>query len=202
MTLRYWTHFSTIIFIHALILFGGWQLSQNPKMMTNAVSSVNATIVRIAAVSTVLQAPVIPQKRLIPTTQPKDKVAPEVEAPRPLTPTAGVVSSSASSNALSGMARADLRSMFLGELRARIEENKTYPMMSRRLGQTGIVEVAFTLTRDGHIINARIVSPSRYDRLNESALEAVKKISRFKPIPTELNEEQMDVTVPVKFAIL
>lgn len=168
-------------------------------MVSSAVSSVNATIVRIAAASTMFRpAAVTPQKRLIPTSHPKAKTAPQ-EAPQQV---AAPSEASSSSSALSGVARADLRSLFLGELRARIEENKAYPMMSRRLGQTGIVEVAFTLTRDGHIINARIVSPSRYERLNESALEAVKKITRFKAIPSELNEEQMDVTVPVKFAIL
>jgi protein TonB len=200
MTLRYPAHFLTIVFIHALILFGGWQISRDPKLVSNAVSSVNATIVRIATASKVFQEiPVIPKKTL---PSPKVKSAAQEQRPQDaaLTPESAV--SNTNSSGISAMARADLRSMFLGELRARIEENKTYPMMSRRLGQTGIVEVAFTLTRDGHIINARIVSPSRYDRLNESALDAVKKITRFRPIPNELNEERMDVTVPVKFAIL
>ncbi len=193
MTLRYQTHFLTIIFVHALILFGGWQLSRNPKLLSSAVTSVNTTIIRIASASKVISVPVVPQKKLTPKS-----AAPVKE--QKMTDVAPVQEVSTSS--LPAMARADLRSMFLGELRARIEENKTYPMMSRRLGQTGIVEVAFTLTSDGHIINARIVSPSRFDRLNESALDAVKKIAKFKPIPSELKEEKMDVTVPVKFAIL
>lgn len=200
MSLRYWTHFYTIIFIHALILLGGWHISRDSQMVSSAVASMNATIVRISAANNILRSP--PQKTV---PLPKTKASSALTETRPETVSSTAEStpaSSAVSSGLSAMARADLRSMFLGDLRARIEANKTYPIMSRRLGQTGIVEVAFTLTSDGHIINARIVSPSRYERLNESALEAVKKITRFKPIPTELNEEKMDVTVPVKFAIL
>ncbi len=189
MTRHYWTHFSTIIFIHALILLGGWHFVRNPELVSNATSSINATIVRIASVT----------KALAPTPAVKPKQA---SKPSQSVQPVSVPQEAVAESGVSTAVRADLRSLFLGELRAKIEENKNYPMMSRRLGQTGIVEVAFTLTQDGHIINARIVSPSRYDRLNESALEAVKKVTRFKPIPTELNEEKMDVTIPVKFAIL
>lgn len=196
MTRHYWTHFSTIIFIHALILLGGWQFARNPELVSNAASSINATIVRIASATKAL-APT-PKPRPAPSKTAKPLPAPQQPVAQESTPTTAPVAESGVSTAV----RADMRSLFLGELRAKIEENKNYPMMSRRLGQTGIVEVAFTLTQDGHIINARIVSPSRYDRLNESALEAVKKVTRFKPIPSELKEEKMDVTIPVKFAIL
>ena len=108
----------------------------------------------------------------------------------------------AGSGSLSGMAQADLRTLFHTELRARIEANKSYPAMSRRLGHTGLVVVAFTLLEDGNIINLRIEKPSPYDRLNESALEAVKKVQKFRPIPKELGEAKMDIKVPVKFVTI
>ncbi len=108
----------------------------------------------------------------------------------------------AGTGSLSGNARADLRTLFHTELRARIEANKAYPAMSRRLGHTGMVVVAFTLLEDGNIINLRIEKPSPYDRLNESALEAVKKVQKFRPIPKELGEAKMDIKVPVKFVTI
>lgn len=108
----------------------------------------------------------------------------------------------AGTGTLTGMAQADLRTIFHTELRARIEANKSYPPMSRRLGHTGLVVVAFTLLEDGSIINLRVDKPSPYDRLNDSALDAVKKVQKFKPIPKELGESKMDIKIPVKFVTI
>lgn len=93
----------------------------------------------------------------------------------------------------------DIRALYKAQLRSKIEENKYYPPMSRRLGQQGTVIVAFTLLKDGHIIDVKVESPSQYERLNASALEAVRKVKRFMPIPSELGENRMDIKVPLKF---
>lgn len=74
--------------------------------------------------------------------------------------------------------------------------------MSQRLGQTGLVVVAFTLLEDGHIIDVRIDTPSRFERLNASALEAVKKADHFRPIPKELGETKLEIKIPIKFSTL
>lgn len=95
--------------------------------------------------------------------------------------------------------RHDIRTIYKSELRARIDQQKFYPIISRRLNQTGVVVVAFTLLEDGNIINIRIDKPSPFERLNAAGLEAVKKVERFKPIPKELGVSSMDITVPVKF---
>jgi len=94
------------------------------------------------------------------------------------------------------------RSQFKAELRAEIEKNKFYPTVSRRLGQMGVVEVAFTLLDDGHIINVRLSRASFFERLNQSALEAVKKVHKFKPIPREWGENKMDLVVSLKFVTI
>jgi protein TonB len=90
----------------------------------------------------------------------------------------------------------------LVKLASFIDQNKYYPTMSRRLGQTGTVVIAFTLLEDGNIVNVRIDSPSAYERLNASALDAVRKVERFKPIPKEVGENKMDIKVPVKFVTI
>ena len=95
-----------------------------------------------------------------------------------------------------------IKDVYKAELRATIEKNKHYPTMSRRLGQTGTVVIAFTLLEDGNIVDVRIEKPSQYERLNASALNAVKKVERFKPIPKEVGENKMDIKVPVKFVTI
>ncbi len=101
-----------------------------------------------------------------------------------------------------GKQKADVKAIFKAELRAEIEKNKYYPPMSRRLGQTGLVVVAFTLLEDGHIIDVRLDKPSPFKGLNESAMDAVKKVHKFRPIPPELGEERMDLKVPLKFVTI
>ena len=106
------------------------------------------------------------------------------------------------SNSSSGPSKADALEIYKAELRAMIDRNKYYPVISKRLGQTGTVVVAFTLLEDGNIIDVRIDRPSRFDRLNSSALDAVIKVERFKPLPKELGEAKMDVKVPVTFVTI
>ncbi len=106
------------------------------------------------------------------------------------------------SSSLSTMAQADLKEIYKAELRSHIEANKFYPPISRKMGQTGTVVIAFTLLSDGTIINAKIETPSEFDQLNKAGLEAVKKIKRFKEIPSELGMNEMEVTVPLKFVTI
>lgn len=113
---------------------------------------------------------------------------------------AGVANGSEFGTSATG--KTDILSKYKAELRARIEQNKAYPAMSKRLGQTGTVVIAFTLLEDGRITDAKIETPSRYERLNDSALEAVKKVVKFKPIPKEAGENKMDFKVPVKFVTI
>jgi protein TonB len=101
-----------------------------------------------------------------------------------------------------GQGKANALEIYKAELRAMIDSNKYYPVISKRLGQTGTVVVAFTLLEDGNIIDVRIDRPSRFDRLNSSALDAVMKVERFKPLPKELGEARMDVKVPVTFVTI
>lgn len=104
------------------------------------------------------------------------------------------------SNALSGTAIADMKAIYKSELRSRIEQNKFYPMAARRMGQTGTVIVAFTLLNDGSIIDVRIDDSSGNPSLDTAGLEAVKKVGKFKAIPSELNTSSLDMSVPIKFS--
>lgn len=130
-------------------------------------------------------------------------ISPRVSPTEPeLQPTTAQTESSSNTSSLSSMARADLKEMYKAELRSRIEANKFYPAMSKKMGQTGTVVIGFTLLSDGTIINAKIDKPSEYEQLNQAGLEAVRKLKRFKEIPSELGMKEMEVTVPLKFVTI
>lgn len=200
MTKSFYTHLSTIFLVHILILMGTWQLSQSEYVMTK----VNSGVLKLQVASSMMMTSQVQKKveRVIPVNPDKPrtaKVKEEKVTPVPQTETSTAASSEGSEFGTAKSGKTDVLSVYKAELRAMIDKNKYYPAISKRLGQTGTVVVAFTLLEDGHIIDVKIDKPSRYDRLNDSALEAVKKVERFRPIPKEVGESKMAIKVPVKF---
>lgn len=199
MTKSFFAHFSTIVLAHISILMGTWQLSQT-EYVKEKLSSIGPGVLKLQiAHQMVNSASKIQDKRM---PQKKSNISPKPQMNTSESKEAAPANSKGSLFGTSTEGKSDLLSVYKAELRAMIDRNKYYPTMSRRLGQTGTVVVAFTLLEDGHIIDVRIDSPSRYDRLNESALDAVKKVERFKPIPKEIGEAKMDLKIPVKFVTI
>lgn len=74
------------------------------------------------------------------------------------------------------------------------EAQKNYPMSARKRRQQGIVKVGFIYDK-GMAKHIKIISPSKYDTLNEAAIKSVRdaKFHKFERI--------LDISVPIKFSI-
>ena len=94
-----------------------------------------------------------------------------------------------------------LENEYLSKIRNTIERNKTYPKSAKRLNQMGKVHVCFSISKNGEIKNARLVSKSNFERLDEAALEILTKISKFEPIPEKLNKNSWEITIPIVYQI-
>ena len=90
---------------------------------------------------------------------------------------------------------------YLYELRVLIAQRKTYPAVSRRLGETGRVVVKFEIDRNGRIEQAGVQTASRYSRLNEAALKLIGQIERYKPIPESHRATRLEVEVPIDYVL-
>ena len=66
-------------------------------------------------------------------------------------------------------------------IRNAILANLHYPMIARRQGWCGKVDVAFLIKPDGHISELRIEKSSGYTVLDEQALEAIRRSAPFTP---------------------
>ena len=196
MTHRYLTHFSTIFLIHAALLFCGLSIIENESVARN----IGQRILNLKVASEVLLGGPKPQPRIqsrsktsaVPVPAVAQNSAPQEEVKPGSIPSVGDAS-------LSGTATADLKAIFKAELRARIDENKFYPAVARRMGHAGTVVVAFTMLEDGSIINVRIDSTSGNSQLDTAGIEAVKKVGKFKAIPDEFGTKSMDLSIPIKF---
>lgn len=93
----------------------------------------------------------------------------------------------------------NLKAKFLHELRHRLDELKEYPSISKELGETGIVEVAFTINHAGDITESHVHKSSGKFRLDQAALKTLSKLQRFQAMPVELKIENLEIIVPLEF---
>lgn len=185
--------FIFVLAVHLLLVFGGLTFS---AFKAQKVSYKTSLIISLLKNSQQLQTTPLKKKSLPPVTNTPNQAAPvNQQNVRP----EAQASATVAVGPLSDQVKADLRTLYQMELRQKIEENKFYPAMSKRLGHKGLVVIAFTLLEDGNIIDVRIEKPSAFEGLNLSALEAVKRVERFKPIPRELGESRMELRVPINF---
>lgn len=196
MTKSYYSHLLTMFVIHGFLFLGTWQVIRTQEVHKFIPQNTQHSIqIKVASESPVTVATPVKkvekvQKQVSKTTVPTPKVTTENTPVETNTAPTDI------------NVKFTVMDIYKAELRATIEKNKYYPTMSRRLGQTGTVVIAFTLLEDGNIVDVRIEKPSQYERLNVSALDAVKKVERFKPIPKEVGEVRMDIKVPVKFVTI
>ncbi|RWS48206.1 hypothetical protein CKA56_15455, partial [Arcobacter venerupis] len=92
-----------------------------------------------------------------------------------------------------------LRDGYINDLRIEIERNKSYPLISKAKKEEGIVVLFFRVNNKGEISNLKILKSSGYEKLDEAALKAVKAVGIYKRIPEELENEYLDIQVPIKF---
>lgn len=86
---------------------------------------------------------------------------------------------------------------YLGKLRTHLERSKVNP----RTTLIGTAVVRLTVNATGELIAHRIVKSSGSKVLDNAALASIEKASPFPPIPSEVGEETVVVSVPFKFSV-
>jgi len=95
----------------------------------------------------------------------------------------------------------DMRSQYLREVMQTLEKAKRYPPYAWRHGIEGTVKIQFTIQADGHASDIILHRSSRYRDLNTAAQDLIARASPFCPIPGELDQERMTISVPIAFQI-
>jgi len=82
-----------------------------------------------------------------------------------------------------------------------IERHKAYPAAARLHREKGVVEIAFSLDRQGRVIARHIARASGYDALDEAAVATVARAQPFPPPPDAMPGDSFNFTVPIQFSI-
>lgn len=102
---------------------------------------------------------------------------------------------------LSENEKQNIESEYLSKIRYKIEENKNYPKIAKRLNHTGKVHVTFIISKNGKIKDYKIHKSAQFDSLDNAALDIFKTIASFEPIPEKLNKDTWEITIPIVYQI-
>ena len=95
----------------------------------------------------------------------------------------------------------NIEDAYLSKVKAKIEKNKDYPKIAKKLNQTGKVLVSFDILKDGKVINIRIIQNSKFEKLDEASVELLTNIGFFEAIPSELNKTVWNIQIPINYQI-
>ena len=95
----------------------------------------------------------------------------------------------------------NIEDAYLSKVKAKIEKNKVYPKIAKKLNQTGKVLVSFDILKDGKVINIRIIQNSKFEKLDEASVELLTNIGFFEAIPSELNKTVWNIQIPINYQI-
>ena len=96
--------------------------------------------------------------------------------------------------------RSDDFTLFLQDVRNRLEQAKSYPWLARIQGQEGTVRVQFMIDSSGEAHEIRLLESSRSMILDQEAVETVKRAGRFSHLPASWNKT-IQVNVPLVFQL-
>jgi TonB family protein len=82
-----------------------------------------------------------------------------------------------------------------------LNQNKIYPAMAKRLEQQGRVLLKITVDKSGKLLDLEMLKESPFGSLNEAALQMVKKVEQFPPLPNEISHEVVTFNVPVEYKL-
>lgn len=100
-----------------------------------------------------------------------------------------------------GLSRIDRRAIqnWQRDLIMHLNRHKRYPSRARAERQHGIVQIAFTMDRDGRVLDARIAKSSGYELLDSAAIAMLNQASPLPLPPDSMPGSTVDLVVPVNY---
>ncbi len=106
---------------------------------------------------------------------------------------------SESSSEASGAQVVSAEEYYKSQIARVLNSRKTYPSLAKRLKHQGRVVVQFNVSREGRILEARVVKASPFKTLNESAKDLIEGIKDLNPFPEEIKKTTWLFQVPVDY---
>ncbi|MDR0881476.1 MAG: energy transducer TonB [Candidatus Adiutrix sp.] len=90
---------------------------------------------------------------------------------------------------------------YSSQIRRRLERNKKYPPAAQSKRITGVATISFTVHRNGSVSGARLVRSSGQNILDDEVLALLRRVAPLPPIPPEVTQNSVTLTVPISFSV-
>lgn len=114
------------------------------------------------------------------------------------------VATSANVEPASGLSKAQAllaRQFYTADVFKKINAHVDYPRRAQQLRQTGTVRLSVVIDAAGNVKTVAPVEELNFVMLNKAALAAVKNAAPFAPLPTGLDVAELELSVPITFAL-
>jgi protein TonB len=82
---------------------------------------------------------------------------------------------------------------YFARIKHQIERVWTYPEDAARRGVSGRLTLRFQISKDGNLMNVRVITDSGHVILDEAALQAVKTAAPYYPFPVTIDRESLSI---------
>lgn len=160
------------------------------------------------------------EENYTPPPEPKKKPTPRKPKPKPAhpAPAPSAPSSQAASGGPGGVTRpggsgrggmgggtgigtSDAGKAYLSHIVYKLNRYKKYPAAAKAKRLAGVVTMHFVVNSQGGVVSSRMVKSSGEQMLDEEAKALVWRVSPFKPIPPEVGQNSLSLTVPIRFDV-
>ncbi|AFI85635.1 energy transducer TonB [Methylophaga nitratireducenticrescens] len=86
-------------------------------------------------------------------------------------------------------------------LHAHLAQYKQYPSSARRKGREGSPRIAFTMSRDGTVLDVWLVQSSGTELLDRAAQQLIRQAEPLPALPDEIKEQELTLTVPINYSL-
>jgi TonB family protein len=62
--------------------------------------------------------------------------------------------------------------------------------------------LSFVIEKDGKLVDMRVSGSSGFDRLDKAAIDTLRRLDRFRPIPDILGRDRWPISVPVEYRLM
>jgi periplasmic protein TonB len=87
------------------------------------------------------------------------------------------------------------------ELVRRLEQYKRYPSEAQARRVEGVVTLNFRVNRNGRVLAHEIVRSSGHPELDKEVMSMIERAQPLPPFPPSMPEDQLALTVPIRFSL-
>jgi periplasmic protein TonB len=82
-----------------------------------------------------------------------------------------------------------------------LQQYKRYPSEAQQRGEEGVVQLAFSVDRTGHVLSRRIVQSSGHADLDNEVMSMIDRAQPLPAFPASMTQTKLDLTVPIRFTL-